>query len=92
MVCLSVSHEREVWKLRVLVLVVLFFICLIFTVIMSFGNLEYTCILPLTCGAGSSPDAGGSALWLHSQTLGPPAPRHVQHSASLISSHLTASL
>lgn len=49
MVCISISHGRGVWKLRVHVLDVLVFICLIFTVIMSFRNLEYGCILVLTC-------------------------------------------
>lgn len=47
MVCVSVSHERGVWKLRVHVEVVLGFICLIFAVIMSFGNLKHRCHLLL---------------------------------------------
>lgn len=47
MVGINVVHEKEMWKLRVHVLVVLVFICLILTVVMSFGNLKYRCILLL---------------------------------------------
>lgn len=39
MVCVSVLHERGMWKLRVHVLFVLVFLCLILTVIMSLRNL-----------------------------------------------------
>lgn len=76
MVCVSVSHGRGAWKLRVHVLVVSVFICLIFTVIMSFGNLEYRCISPLTWAVVKPPWMPGPprpALRLCSDTWLPPS-------------------
>ena len=49
MVCVSVSPDRGMWKLRVHMLVVLGFICSIMPVIISFRNLKCRRILLLMC-------------------------------------------
>jgi len=92
MVCIGVSHERGVWKLRVHVLVVLIFICLISTAIMSSGNLESDA--SRRSRVEPHPDAGGSAPRLHSRALGslPLPPEKRKMLCLLISSRLTASL
>lgn len=73
MVCDSISHGRRVWKLRVHVLVVLVFICLIFHCnhVIRKPGVQVHLTGPVCCW--SPPDVRGSALRLRPDTCLPPS-------------------